>query len=347
MPPKRNRSGEYARRKAKCLQFNLCFRCLQPKGQNKWKCNQCLEKDNAQDRKRRIDRATVGLCDCGRSALSEMRVCAICREEDRLCQENRRKKHRLIGKCLTCGDDPQQGKATCTNCHQRATLATIRRYRANIKAQRCAFCGGELNHSTFRCNNCHEQHIVRGRIYWSKKRLQVIEHYGGGCQCCGAIIQEFLDVDHINGDGAKHRRSVNMHFYDWIIRNNFPSDLQLLCANCNRGKEKFGICPHIRSPSTEISKKRIRRRRRRQRTIAHYGGKCQCCGEANWAFLEFDHVNSNGRAHRRQLKEEKKSLISWIIENNYPSSIQLLCSNCNKAKGLYGNCPHSVSQPLA
>lgn len=34
-------------------------------------------------------------------------------------------------------------------------------------------------------------------------------------------------------------------FYEWIIRNNFPKDLQILCWNCNMGKNvNKGVCPH-------------------------------------------------------------------------------------------------------
>ena len=33
-------------------------------------------------------------------------------------------------------------------------------------------------------------------------------------------------------------------------------------------------------------------------------------------------------------------LQKWIIENNFPKGFQILCHNCNVAKGLYGECPH-------
>jgi hypothetical protein len=38
-------------------------------------------------------------------------------------------------------------------------------------------------------------------------------------------------------------------------------------------------------------------------------------------------------------------LINWIIENNYPDGFQILCHNCNVAKGLIGNnntCTHET-----
>ena len=34
-------------------------------------------------------------------------------------------------------------------------------------------------------------------------------------------------------------------FYRWLKRNNFPEGFQVLCFNCNCGKEiNKGVCPH-------------------------------------------------------------------------------------------------------
>ena len=30
----------------------------------------------------------------------------------------------------------------------------------------------------------------------------------------------------------------------------------------------------------------------------------------------------------------------WIKKNNFPKGFQILCHNCNVAKGIYGECPH-------
>ncbi len=84
---------------------------------------------------------------------------------------------------------------------------------------------------------------------WSKKRREiVISHYGGVCACCEESQIEFLSMDHINGDGAKHRRELkkngHIHIYDWLIKNNFPEGFQVLCMNCNWAKGKYGYCPH-------------------------------------------------------------------------------------------------------
>ncbi len=33
-------------------------------------------------------------------------------------------------------------------------------------------------------------------------------------------------------------------------------------------------------------------------------------------------------------------LCQWLITNNFPKGFQILCWNCNKAKGVLGKCPH-------
>lgn len=72
----------------------------------------------------------------------------------------------------------------------------------------------------------------------------VLEHYGGKCACCGEDEWKFLTIDHINNDGAAHRRVVKTYITGWLIKNNFPPGFQILCHNCNFTKEAYGGCPH-------------------------------------------------------------------------------------------------------
>jgi hypothetical protein len=78
---------------------------------------------------------------------------------------------------------------------------------------------------------------------------------------------------------------------------------------------------------------------------------CICCGENFHSdFLAIDHI-----AGRKQMDSEPElvkigysskllayALYLWIIENDFPSGFQILCSNCNFAKGMKKNnneCP--------
>jgi len=70
--------------------------------------------------------------------------------------------------------------------------------------------------------------------------------------------------------------------------------------------------------------------------FAHYGYRCNCCGETEPLFLEIDHVNGYKSGPRAGLP-----LYQWLISNNYPEGFQILCSNCNQGKRRNHNvCPH-------
>ena len=99
----------------------------------------------------------------------------------------------------------------------------------------------------------YEEILVNGNEYMKEyiraKRALVLNAYGNKCVCCGETTNEFLAIDHIENNGSKHRKEVTggnsgNRFYGWIIRNNFPEGLQILCHNCNMAKGFYGKCPH-------------------------------------------------------------------------------------------------------
>ena len=78
-------------------------------------------------------------------------------------------------------------------------------------------------------------------------RAQIFGHYGLTCACCGTA--ERLSIDHVNGDGKRHRREVlgasascADAFYRWLIRNDFPDGFQTLCCPCNNSKQTGERC---------------------------------------------------------------------------------------------------------
>lgn len=87
--------------------------------------------------------------------------------------------------------------------------------------------------------------LTRKRTYKDWKfyhRFNVIFHYSDGSMCCkncGENIMELLTIDHINGGGNKHRKSIaNREMYVWLGKNHYPSGYQILCYNCNMVKER-------------------------------------------------------------------------------------------------------------
>jgi hypothetical protein len=85
-------------------------------------------------------------------------------------------------------------------------------------------------------------------------------------------------------------------------------------------------------------------RRLKQEVLSHYGTHCACCGESTFEFLQIDHVNNDGAAHRKAIgRGAGTGTYNWLKKNGWPKGFQALCANCNFAKSRYGRCPH---QPL-
>ena len=94
----------------------------------------------------------------------------------------------------------------------------------------------------------------KNKEYGQKARDQAFQAYGGPiCKCCGEVEVRFLSLDHVNNDGAEHRRkdySSGKGLHYWVRKMGYPSGFQVLCMQCNFAKGKYGICPHreIKTP---------------------------------------------------------------------------------------------------
>lgn len=83
-----------------------------------------------------------------------------------------------------------------------------------------------------------------GKRRHQKVKLDVLNHYGHGnphCKICGIKNVQYLCLDHINGDGNKHRKEISRgsagyNMYRWIQKNNYPDGFQVLCFNHNFAK---------------------------------------------------------------------------------------------------------------
>lgn len=91
---------------------------------------------------------------------------------------------------------------------------------------------------------------------------------------------------------------------------------------------------------------RARLQRIKREVLAHYGnGRCACCGEERIEFLTIDHVHGGGTRHREKLRIG--NMCAWLKQNNFPEGFQVLCMNCNFAKGRFDRCPHEVEREAA
>lgn len=68
--------------------------------------------------------------------------------------------------------------------------------------------------------------------------VNVLTNGEGTCRWCGQGDQDVLTIDHINNDGARHRRELkSANIYRWLVQNDYPPGFQVLCFNCNVKKE--------------------------------------------------------------------------------------------------------------
>ena len=65
--------------------------------------------------------------------------------------------------------------------------------------------------------------------------------------------------------------------------------------------------------------------------LGAYGRICVCCGEQQVKFLSIDHVNEDGKDHRRK-KGQSAGWWRHVRDQGFPADFQILCYNCNIGK---------------
>lgn len=131
---------------------------------------------------------------------------------------------------------------------------------------------------------------------------------------------------------------------------NTMDERRKICPVCNEDKpiNAFQLNPDgsIRKHVCKLCYGRKWRAQIKLEMLNTFGRKCQCCGERNPQFLTLDHVNNDGGKQRAKNKEEHNSTNIELIyqqarREGWPKDkYQLLCMNCNFAKGHWGICPH-------
>ncbi len=142
------------------------------------------------------------------------------------------------GLCSLCGRRPPvTGGKSCEECR-----AYHRNYRTRLREKGMCKCGRLPMPNGRNCELCR----AVTRRHNRNNRRKCIDAYGAKCACCGERTYEFLQIDHINNDGAAHRREMGngTSIYLWLIKRGFPLGFQILCANCNYAKAHYGTCPH-------------------------------------------------------------------------------------------------------
>jgi hypothetical protein len=139
-------------------------------------------------------------------------------------------------------------------------------------------------------------------------------------------------------------------------------DLQCRACVCERARRKRaryiarGCCADCGQPRGDLTRRwycaacaikhggTIAHRQIRLLVLQAYSQEepsCACCGESILAFLTLDHINGGGRAHRSQYSGTL-GVYREVKRFGFPVGYQVLCFNCNLARGFYVTCPHET-----
>lgn len=156
----------------------------------------------------------------------------------------------LHRECSQCGVFSEMSKGggylrnVCKPCWNKQQKAWRMKNKQRWSELQRAYAAKKRANSDDFCNS----ERARSRKYWFDLRQKALDTYGRQCACCGESIDEFLTIDHMDNDGAAHRRTLKTRgagIWKWLRDNSYPSNFQTLCMNCNLGKHKNGgVCPH-------------------------------------------------------------------------------------------------------
>jgi hypothetical protein len=224
------------------------------------------EKERTRCRENARARRAAGICsNCDQPALPGKTRCQEHKEKASDSYRKRYNAKKAAGLCTLCKGKPRPvvaGKSSCRACLDAAAAHTAARreinkdylqakrklyYDERKKARICVQCTEKpAFEGLVHCEECASDRNDTERVLAANRRKAVLEHYGLECLCCGEDTYEFLEIDHVNDDGAAHRREVGVSgVYAWLIKNNFPEGFRTLCSNCNMSRGRYGYCPHI------------------------------------------------------------------------------------------------------
>lgn len=187
----------------------------------------------------------------------------------------------------------------------------------SLKSKLCVTCGkNKKTPGASRCRRCQDRVNARQRVLREQRKA------AGLCKCGRAAPRDGKADCHICFTEMSQSQNVT-------YRNRKAAGLCPCGAKPDGGYKQCANCRELDRRKNE---------KRRKRVLAHYGEQCACCTEDTIEFLEIDHINGGGSDHRREIGAG--GLYQWLINNKFPEGFQTLCSNCNRAKFRYGECPH-------
>lgn len=157
----------------------------------------------------------------------------------KIAEYSRKRRESFVerGLCSNCGkEEPEKGFKRCSLCKIKSKSSNDKWFKTNKQKVK------ELKKKP-----SYKEKNKEYRQRWRKSvRYKAIAFFGGKCVCCDESRIEFLQLDHINGDGKKHRTEVKrgVKVYLSMLKNPQKYQIRVLCANCHFAITVEGYCPH-------------------------------------------------------------------------------------------------------
>ena len=227
------------------LAAGLCGMCGKvPPLPGKSLCAADAEKCRLRTEAKREKRNAAGLCpDCGgknpKPKLPGKSRCAEHLAKLAACEKRQADQRREAGECPHCGGlhgKPKPGYLMCQHCIDESSAGSSKAYAKRKEAGTCYYCNRPRVPGMHAC----AYHMEKSRDHNRDIKLAVFKAYGGAkCVGCGETDLFFLELDHVNHDGAaeraadKNKGSTNLY---WKLKNQgFPDRerYRVLCKKCN------------------------------------------------------------------------------------------------------------------
>lgn len=206
-----------------------------------------------------------------------------------------------------------------------SSLAYHRNWRRNRINNGICPCGGILVKGKPVCNDCKQ-------LRNSREALEMAERKECGlCRTIGCpndrrtnrstcVVCADKSAKSSKKQKAK-RKAVGKCVTSWCKNDSRPN--KALCSDCCKIQSEAGY-------------------KLKQIVLDYYGQVCSClcgCRVTKFAWLTIDHKDNDGAEKRREgIHAIGSKFYRQIIREGFPDSLQILCWNCNCAKGKYGGC---------
>ena len=243
--------------------------------------------------------------------------------------------------CKLCQSDMEEGKFDyCEKCRTEWKKPSDRFY--YLKKRQSDESRRDASKRSQKWNEEHYEYFrERNTQYLKNLQYQALLFYSNAdipkCVHCGETNINMLALDHINNNANQDNSSRGGQ--TGVFRRAFKlknkTQYQTLCYNCNWKKHIANLKSKWKNTKESIRQRNIHQQEKTT-CIAHYSNnqnKCCKCGNNDIEVLCLDHINDDGNIHRKEVAGiNKGSIYRWLIKNNFPSLLQVLCLNCNIEK---------------